>query len=107
MGARWERECLAHCGAGKELNKSINPDEAVAYGAAVQVRPSSARPPARTTHVCVCVCVCMRVCVRVYACVCVCVCVCLCVCVFVCVRVRVYACEGACVCEPLRPRTPF
>ena len=24
---------------GKELNKSINPDEAVAYGAAVQVSP--------------------------------------------------------------------
>ena len=26
---------------GKELNKSINPDEAVAYGAAVQVRNSN------------------------------------------------------------------
>jgi hypothetical protein len=57
---------LTHRGAGKELNKSINPDEAVAYGAAVQVRPSSARPHARTTHVCV------RV--RVYACEGACVC---------------------------------
>ena len=28
---------------GKELNKSINPDEAVAYGAAVQVRLSGER----------------------------------------------------------------
>jgi molecular chaperone DnaK (HSP70) len=29
---------------GKELNKGINPDEAVAYGAAVQgVRPTSKR----------------------------------------------------------------
>ena len=26
---------------GKELNKSINPDEAVAYGAAVQVPPAA------------------------------------------------------------------
>lgn len=30
---------------GKELCKSINPDEAVAYGAAVQVRPSVALVP--------------------------------------------------------------
>ena len=30
---------------GKELCKAINPDEAVAYGAAVQVRPSFVRIP--------------------------------------------------------------
>lgn len=29
---------------GKELNKSINPDEAVAYGAAVQVPPQMTNP---------------------------------------------------------------
>lgn len=28
---------------GKELNRKINPDEAVAFGAAVQVRPRSGR----------------------------------------------------------------
>jgi hypothetical protein len=33
--------------SGKELNKSINPDEAVAYGAAVQVR-------AMGVHICPC-----------------------------------------------------
>ena len=40
---------------GKEPNRGINPDEAVAYGAAVQVR--------RAVSVCACVCVCVRVCV--------------------------------------------
>ena len=37
---------------GKELCKSINPDEAVAYGAAVQVRGSSqpARPGSHTAR---------------------------------------------------------
>ena len=29
---------LCLCAAGKEPNKGVNPDEAVAYGAAVQVR---------------------------------------------------------------------
>ncbi len=52
---------------GRELNKSINPDEAVAYGAAVQVRIVACRfspnRPIRTWRVsrfhdiCMCVCV--------------------------------------------------
>ena len=40
------QELLTDFFDGKELNKGINPDEAVAYGAAVQVCP----------------CVCLRVC---------------------------------------------
>ena len=35
---------------GKELCKSINPDEAVAYGAAVQVGPSSPSPHSCPHH---------------------------------------------------------
>lgn len=35
---------------GKELNRKINPDEAVAYGAAVQVRPGGERRRERHTQ---------------------------------------------------------
>jgi len=55
------QELLEEFFDGKELNKGINPDEAVAYGAAVQVLHIYIHTHTHThthTYIIVCVCVC-------------------------------------------------